>query len=30
MQTELQTAMMKIARDFPETKVQEKPAPAVQ
>ncbi|MEA3465457.1 MAG: hypothetical protein U9R29_05545 [Thermodesulfobacteriota bacterium] len=30
MQTEVQTAMTKIAQNFPETKVKEKPAPAVQ
>ena len=30
MQTEVQTAMIKIAQNFPETKVQKKSAPAVQ
>jgi len=30
MQVELQTAMMKIARDFPDSAPQEQPAPSVQ
>lgn len=30
MQTELQTAMMKIARDFPDSAPQEQPAPTMQ
>lgn len=30
MQNEVKTAMTKISQNFPETKVQEKPAPAVQ